>query len=794
MKKILIIFVLMAVLITPLALANSKITNLKNTLQVENFKETKSVSCEDVLTSNTVLTSDLTCAGEGLIIGANGITLDCDGYSINYGNSEEGDGVQIVGYNNVEVRNCDIIRGSASGDSNIGVRLQDAPNTLIEFNNISTKGFVNYCIAITNSGNSIIQYNSIYHNEDGTRGIILGGNQENIQIKNNQITSLDNVPLSIEINSDSIYTNITNNVIYSEFDAIKLGTIGSHPEGTIIEGNTITASGYDLIINANIDDVTLIDQPIDKYDINNAKIQIKKTELGEVWFDERMTVSGDNLDEDVSIEDNSISVDIINKPGFNVSGHIVLYEPTTQFFAPYYAMKDNSRCTAPYGDVCTNYENEGEEFSFNVSEMALEFSIEGSSALVVESKEETDDVSCEDVLTSNTVLTSDLTCDATGLIIGANNIVLDCDGHSITHSNSEEGAGILIEDSSNNQIKNCDIIKGSWSGQGYGIVGYNSDNILIENNTILDDNSYSSGIVIHYSDNIEIKNNEVSAKGEDSRGISYGTSSSGGEIIANIVSCSGNNCAGIALGGNNQNSKIENNTINGGYLGIMLSGEAFAPEDSLVKNNDINSITQYELYANQHIKNLILEDQNIGSYYIENSMFNIKNNEAGMVKFSEYVTISGDNLDEDVKIANNNISIDIVNKPGLNVSGSIVLYEPTTQFFAPYYAMKDNSRCTAPYGDVCTNYENEGEEFSFNVSEMALEFSIEGSSDLVPDGKENKNEIKVIKELEKDEIKISKQVSKVVKKEKVQKNEIKAVKRTVKSEPVKTTLSSRDKV
>ena len=389
MKKILIIFTLMMIMSSSLALADNRFNqisqesfNQKTTLPVEGFKETDAVSCEDVLTSNTVLTSDLTCAGDGLIIGANGIVLDCDGHSIAYGDSEEGDGVQIVGYNNVEVRNCDIIRGSASGDSNIGVKLQDAPNTLIEFNNISTKGFVNYCITITDSGNSIIQYNSIYHNEDGTRGIILGGNQENIQIKNNQITSLDNVPLSIEINSDSIYTNITNNVIDSEFDAIKLGTIGSHPEGTIIEGNTITASGYDLIINANIDDVTLIDQPIDKYDINHAKIQIKKTGLGEVWFDERMTVSGDNLDEDVKIEDNNISIDIINKPAFNVSGHIILYEPTTIAFGPQYIpLKNGIKCNNPFHlNVCTDfeYENETETFSFNVSEMDLEYKIEGT--------------------------------------------------------------------------------------------------------------------------------------------------------------------------------------------------------------------------------------------------------------------------------------------------------------------------------------------------------------------------------------------------------------------------------
>ena len=40
------------------------------------------VNCGDTITADVVLDSDLACAGEGLTVGGNGITLDLGGHSL----------------------------------------------------------------------------------------------------------------------------------------------------------------------------------------------------------------------------------------------------------------------------------------------------------------------------------------------------------------------------------------------------------------------------------------------------------------------------------------------------------------------------------------------------------------------------------------------------------------------------------------------------------------------------------------------------------------------------------------
>ncbi|MEM3400380.1 MAG: hypothetical protein QXP42_06120, partial [Candidatus Micrarchaeia archaeon] len=66
-----------------------------------------------------------------------------------------------------------------------------------------------------------------------------------------------------------------------------------------------------------------------------------------------------------------------------------------------------------------------------------------------------DIVSCGQTITADTVMENDLQCDSTGLIIGADNIVLDCAGHFINYSKISVGNGIQAVDRFNITIKNC---------------------------------------------------------------------------------------------------------------------------------------------------------------------------------------------------------------------------------------------------------------------------------------------------------------------------------------------------
>jgi large repetitive protein len=63
------------------------------------------VSCGAVLTDSVRLRADLTgCAGDGLVIGANGVTVDLNGHTL-AGTGENFDGVVSVGYSHLTVKN-----------------------------------------------------------------------------------------------------------------------------------------------------------------------------------------------------------------------------------------------------------------------------------------------------------------------------------------------------------------------------------------------------------------------------------------------------------------------------------------------------------------------------------------------------------------------------------------------------------------------------------------------------------------------------------------------------------------
>ncbi|MBU1975973.1 MAG: hypothetical protein KKG59_06225, partial [Nanoarchaeota archaeon] len=79
--------------------------------------------CGDTLIEDQVMWYDLMyCQDNAMVIGADEITLDCDGHNIN----SESTGIIIEGNNDVVVQNCDII------DSETGVSVVDSDATFID--------------------------------------------------------------------------------------------------------------------------------------------------------------------------------------------------------------------------------------------------------------------------------------------------------------------------------------------------------------------------------------------------------------------------------------------------------------------------------------------------------------------------------------------------------------------------------------------------------------------------------------------------------------------------------------
>jgi parallel beta-helix repeat protein len=89
------------------------------------------VTCGDVITSNTLLTQDLTCTADGLRIGADGVTLDCAGHTIRGPGTTVGTGVSVAGVSGVTITGCHLAGFGAA------IRAQDAPDLRVTHNILS---------------------------------------------------------------------------------------------------------------------------------------------------------------------------------------------------------------------------------------------------------------------------------------------------------------------------------------------------------------------------------------------------------------------------------------------------------------------------------------------------------------------------------------------------------------------------------------------------------------------------------------------------------------------------------
>ncbi|MEM3407973.1 MAG: hypothetical protein QXW80_00905 [Candidatus Micrarchaeia archaeon] len=91
-------------------------------------------NCGDTIIENYTMTSDLPCSGTALTIGADHITLDCQGYTINHTGS--GSGINASGRTNITIKNCNII-GSTSVANNYGIYFYSTSNSFILNNNLN---------------------------------------------------------------------------------------------------------------------------------------------------------------------------------------------------------------------------------------------------------------------------------------------------------------------------------------------------------------------------------------------------------------------------------------------------------------------------------------------------------------------------------------------------------------------------------------------------------------------------------------------------------------------------------
>jgi parallel beta-helix repeat protein len=112
---------------------------------------------------------------------------------------------------------------------------------------------------------------------------------------------------------------------------------------------------------------------------------------------------------------------------------------------------------------------------------------------------------CGDTITENTILDKDIiNCTSDGLIIGANDIILDCNNYSITSNNySSHNIGVYLDTKNNFTLRNCKI-----EGFFHGVKLYKSNNTILLNNTLTKNYYYAIENDINIF-NVTVKGNKV---------------------------------------------------------------------------------------------------------------------------------------------------------------------------------------------------------------------------------------------------------------------------------------------
>jgi parallel beta-helix repeat protein len=235
------------------------------------------VSCGDVLTADTTLDSDLTCTGNGLVIGASGIHVDLGGHTIT---GDGGDtGVRSMGRSDLEISNGSIdhfndgvflgqawghrvhdltvtLSGfgiSANGsirnrfDHNqlagngpaLNIRFDSIENT-IDHNTVSGGG-APLCIVVFGAYQTTVADNSV---EGCERGIELaGGSFENVVERNLVEQSIEGITVGLREHRSRIADNqVRDNQIGIRVEDSDDNTF----EGNEVHGNTDTGIAVDF--------------------------------------------------------------------------------------------------------------------------------------------------------------------------------------------------------------------------------------------------------------------------------------------------------------------------------------------------------------------------------------------------------------------------------------------------------------------------------------------------------------------------------------------------------------------
>ncbi len=615
--------------------SNTELTYYVDSSSISTCRKLTQPNTQYNLTNNIV---DNNLTDNCINITAENITLDCKGFYIQSDDNYSGVYSDQL---NTTIKNCNISMGNGSGGH--GIYLFSSNNSYLENNTLNsqhtglylnseqnvsitqiTANLNDYGIYVTSSSNSITQITTNFNDY----GIYVTSSSNN-NLTN--ITTYSSKYYAIHLfdsnNNSFDDMNIWNcsssgslgciRIYDSNYNKFSSGLINkSEGNGIIIHSEDPSKhTSHNLFKDINISN---IESTSVKLSCESPCDGINNTFLNTSYENE-------SVDSDLELirkwyyrayvnDSNNNNVENANVTAFNVSGdynfnittdatgytsQITITEyvnnGTTVYYSNYTIYADNitHSDSHPY-NVTLEQNNYKDVFTLDLTPGPTEIN------------------ACQELDTANTeyIMTADITNNSLStncIIIAAENITLNCAGHSI---NSDDAYSGIYSDQFNTTIHGCTVNMSSSSG-GYGIELEGANYTHILNNTL--DSQYC-GLYLRSTHDTRIES--ITANSNNWYGILLSLSSN--NTLTNITANS--NGHGIYFISNSNNNTLTSITANSNDYGILLSSNS---NNNTLTNIVANSNNLYGILLSSSSNNILYSNNmsnNTYNFYISGTL------------------------------------------------------------------------------------------------------------------------------------------------------------------------------
>jgi putative surface-exposed virulence protein len=469
-------------------------------------------TCGQTVTTNAVLTQDLTCAGQiGIYVGASGITIDLQGHTLS--GDQINDGIRVNGWDRVTIKNG-VVRNFAPGVS----AFNSADNLTIS--NLVLSGNTSHGASIEGDSASI---KSTTASGNGQSGIYVNGdNSASIT----SVNAVGNGAYGVRVHADE------DTIVKSSSAA------GNALNGFYLEGDSTSVSSSTASGNAGHGLVVV-----------GISASVKSTKASGNGG-HGIYVSGDAA----TLTRNRAEGNGFQGGGSDGIGQGIL----VQGFA-----------TAPAG---TNLAR-GNDDPANCQPSSL---CPAPASKSVKAGV-TPITTCGQVVTTNALLTQDLTCAGTGVIVGASGITIDLNGHVLKGDGTAGHYGIDNKSGYEDLVVKNGVVRNFDTGV-YAI-GYASRQTV---SSVVVVGNVKQGIYVS-GPSATIASSTAAGNGQTGIHVLVGP----GSVTSSTAS--GNGLHGIWMEGTNQSVKSSTAVGNAGY-GVVVSGDAASVTSASANGNKATGV------------------------------------------------------------------------------------------------------------------------------------------------------------------------------------------------------------